>query len=188
MQDEDIINLYFARDQRAITETDAKYGHYCYQVAARILNDHQDAEETVNDTWLRVWNSIPPCRPAILKLYLARTTRNLAFDRYRSQTTQKRGGGEMQLALEELGDCIGCSESIDDALTIAELTASIHTLLQTLPPRHRCVFIRRYFFVEPIEQISVRYGIKKSNVLMILTRVRKKLKAHLIKEGFFYDK
>ena len=185
MQDEDIINLYFARDQRAITETNDKYGHYCHQIAMQILGDHQDAEETVNDTWLRTWNSIPPRRPAILKLYLAKITRNLAFDRYRCQTARKRGGGEIELALEELEDCIGSNQNIDDALNKAVLTASIHRLLQTLPPRHRYIFIRRYFFVEPIEQISNRYGIRKSNVLMILTRVRKKLKAHLIKEGLF---
>lgn len=185
MQDEDIINLYFSRDSRAIEETDSKYGRYCHQIAMQILGNPQDAEETVNDTWFRTWSSIPPCRPAVLKLYLAKMTRNLAFDRYRFQTAQKRGSGEMELALEELGDCIGSRQSVDDALNKAELTASIHRLLQTLPPRHRCVFIRRYFFVESIEQISARYGIRKSNVLMILTRVRKKLKAHLIKEGFF---
>lgn len=188
MQDEDIINLYFARDQRAITETDAKYGHYCHQIAMQILDNPQDAEETVNDTWFRTWNSIPPCRPNILKLYLAKTTRNLAFDRYRCQNAQKRGGGEVELALDELSECLGSPQSIDDNLNSAELTASIQRLLQTLPTRHRFVFVRRYFFVEPIEQISARYGIRKANVLMILARVRKKLKAHLIKEGFFYDK
>ena len=185
MQDEDIINLYFSRDQRAIAETDGKYGRYCHQVAMQILGDPQDAEETVNDTWLRTWNSIPPCRPAALKLYLAKTTRNLAFDRYRSQRAQKRGGGEMEMALEELGDCIGGGQSVEDALNKAELTAAIHSFLQTLPSRHRCIFIRRYFYVESTGQISARYGIGKSNVLMILTRVRKKLKAHLIKEGLF---
>lgn len=184
MNDEDIINLYFVRDQRAIEETDVKYGCYCQQIAMQILNDPQDVEETLNDTWLRAWKSIPPCRPADLRLYLARMTRNLAFDRYRSQTAQKRGGGEIRLALDELKECIG-TESIDHELNKAELTAAINRLLQTLSPQHRYIFIRRYFFVEPIEQISARYGIKKTNVLMILSRVRKKLKAYLIKEGFF---
>ena len=188
MEDEKIIEQFFARKESAITAVRDTYGSYCARIAGNILDSEEDVDEILSDTWLKVWDSIPPRRPDNFKLYIGRIARNLSFDRFRSKSREKRGGGEMQLALEELGDCIGCSESIDDALTITGLTASIHNLLQTLPPRHRCVFIRRYFFVEPIEQISVRYGIKKSNVLMILTRVRKKLKAHLIKEGFFYDK
>ena len=184
MNNEQIINLYFSRDQQAITETDAQYGAYCHQIALRILNNPLDAEETVSDTWLRAWDSIPPNHPSNLKLYLARITRNLAFSRYRSATAQKRGGTEAELALEELAGCIGSGESIDDGLNKAELTSTIQDFLTTLSDQHRHIFIRRYFFVEPISLISNMYGLKTTNVLMILSRVRKKLKEHLIKEGY----
>lgn len=185
MNDEEIIDLYFARNQNAIVQTDAKYGSYCRQIAGKILDDPRDTEETVNDTWMKAWTSIPPNRPNVLKLYLARITRNLAFTRYRRETAQKRGKGEMERTLEELDRCIGSNQSIDDELNKAELTASIQRLLLTLPEQHRYIFIRRYFFVETTGQIARRYGMKESNVLMILTRVRKKLKTHLIKEGYF---
>ena len=185
MSDEEIIELYFARNQNAIAQTNAKYGSYCRQIAGRILNDPRDAEETINDTWMKVWASIPPSRPAVLKLYLAKVTRNLALTRYRHETAEKRGRGEMERALDELDGCISSNRSIEDELNEAELTASIQRLLQTLPELQRGIFIRRYFFVETTGQIARRYGMKESNVLMILTRVRKKLKTHLIEEGYF---
>ena len=185
MNDEEIINLYFSRNQNAIVETDAKYGSYCRQIAGRILDDPRDTEETVNDTWMKAWAAIPPNRPTVLKLYLAKITRNLAFTRYRHETAKKRGEGEMERTLDELDDCISSNQSIDDELNKAELTASIQRLLQTFPEQHRSIFIRRYFFVETTGQIAHRYGMKESNVLMILARVRKKLKTHLIKEGYY---
>ena len=185
MNDEEIINLYFSRNQNAIVETDAKYGSYCRQIAGRILDDPRDTEETVNDTWMKAWAAIPPNRPTVLKLYLAKITRNLAFTRYRHETAKKRGEGEMERTLDELDDCISSNQSIDDELNKAELTASIQRLLQTLPEQQRGIFIRRYFFVETTGQIAQHYGMKESNVLMILTRVRKKLKTHLIKEGYY---
>lgn len=184
MSDEQIIELYLARDERAITATDMKYGDYCLQVADRILLDRQDAEEIVSDTWFRAWNTIPPKRPDILRLYLAKIARNLSFSRYRARGAEKRGGGEMILALEELAECVGGSGP-EGPLELRELTASIEALLRTLPERNRHIFIRRYFFLETTTQIGERYGLRESNVLMILTRVRKKLKEHLIKEGYY---
>jgi RNA polymerase sigma-70 factor (ECF subfamily) len=116
MNDEQIITLYVSRDQQAITETDTQYGSYCHQIALRILGSNQDAEETVNDTWLHTWDSIPPNHPSALKLYLAKITRNLAFSRYRSKAAQKRGGSEIEMALEELSECVSSTGSIDDEL------------------------------------------------------------------------
>lgn len=185
MEDEQIIELYTARDERAITQTDQKYGAYCLQVANSILGDEQDAEEMVNDTWLRAWNTIPPRKPNMLKLYLAKITRNLSFSRYRAVTAEKRGGGQMVLALEELSQCASNVDAPESLVELGELTASIQRLLETLTDRDRHVFIRRYFFVEATADIARRYGLKESNVLMILTRTRKKLKAHLIKEGYW---
>ena len=111
MNDEQILDLYFSRDEQAVAETDRKYGGYCFTLANSILHSDQDAEETVSDTYLRAWNTIPPKRPGIFKMFLAKITRNLAFSRWRSMNAEKRGGGEMTLVLEELDDCIaapGC--------------------------------------------------------------------------------
>lgn len=185
MNDREIIALYFARDQHAIEVCAEQYGRYCHQIAGKILHDPLDCEETVNDTWMQAWNSIPPNRPTALKLYLARITRNLAFSRYRHETAAKRGGCEVEMALEELGECISAKGNVDDELNKAELVASIRGFLEGLPLQRRNIFIRRYFFLEASREIANRYDLRESNVLMILSRTRKSLKAHLTKEGYF---
>lgn len=184
MDDDQIIGLYMARDERAIQETDAKYGTYCGSLAERILGDRQDAEEVVNDTWMRAWEAIPPERPNVFRLYLARIARNLAFSRYRTMTAQKRGGTQLALALDELTECIGTNADPGLAVEQKELTAAIRRLLEDLPMRDRNIFIRRYFFLDSIVDIADRFDLKESNVHMILSRVRKKLKEQLIKEGY----
>lgn len=184
MDDGQIIELYVARDERAIRETDVKYGRYCGSLAKQILADPLDAEEVVSDTWLRAWDSIPPTRPGTLKLFLAKVARNLAFSRWRARTAQKRGGGELVLALEELGECAGPDTDAGAALEVKELAAGIGRFLETVSQRDRNIFLRRYFFVDSAADIAQRFGIKESNVHMILSRVRGKLKAYLIKEGY----
>lgn len=188
MNDEQILALYFARDERAITETNAAYGAYCMEIAGRILSDRQDAEETVNDTLFQAWHAIPPKRPTVLKLYLARITRNLAFSRYRAQTAEKRGGGELTLVLDELTECVSGNDDPEAELDAKELSAAIHRFLERVSDRDRRIFVRRYFFLDSTAEIAHRHGIKESNVLMILTRIRRKLKEYLIKEGFYYEK
>lgn len=184
MDDEMIIALYVARDERAIRETDRKYGNYCRSIASQILPDRLDAEEAVNDTWFKAWNSIPPCRPGVLKLYLASIARNLSFSRFRSGNARKRGGGEVVLALDELGECIGGADDPARQVEKQELTQSIQRFLKKCPQREREIFLRRYFFVDSVEMIGQRFGIGQGNVHVILCRVRKKLKAHLQKEGY----
>lgn len=185
MEDEQIIELYTARDECAITQTDQKYGAYCLQLANSILDNEQDSEEMVNDTWLRAWNTIPPQRPNVLRLYLAKITRNLSFSRYRAMTAEKRGGGQMELTLDELSQCVSTGETPEASVELKELTVSIQRLLETLTARDRHIFIRRYFFVDTTAEIAQRYDLKESNVLMILARTRKKLKTHLMKEGYW---
>ncbi len=188
MTDEQIIERYLARDERAIGQTDTKYGAYCRQVARRILADDMDVEEIVNDTYLRAWNSIPPNQPQELKLYLAKVVRNLALSRWRIGSAEKRGGNVVLMALDELSECVGGGQEPENALEKQELTASIGEFLRGVPERNRHIFLRRYFYLEDISEIAARYGLKESNVLMILSRTRKKLKAHLIKEGYIYEK
>ena len=113
MEDDQILDLYFARDERALAETDRKYGSYCFSLARNILDNDQDAEETVSDTWWKTWNAIPPRRPGVFRLFLARITRNLAFTRWRKASAGKRGGGEMELVLEELGECIAAPGAVE---------------------------------------------------------------------------
>lgn len=184
MEDEAILNLYFARDEQAVVETDRKYGAYCYALANSILNDPQDAEETVSDTYWKTWSAIPPQRPTVFKMFLAKITRNLAFSRWRKYSAVKRGGGELELVLEELESCIAAPDGVEDALNARELAKSIRAFLNTLPAREQDIFLRRYFFVEESDGIAKRYGMKPATVLRSLSRTRTKLKAHLNKEGY----
>ena len=184
MEDSQIIGLYFSRDEKAIEETEKKYGSYCFTVANGILGCAEDAEEVVSDTWLKVWESIPPQKPMFLKLFLGKIARNLAFSRWRSRNAYKRGGGETTLALEELGECIPGRETVDDRLNAEELAKTIRDFLDTLPEREQDIFLRRYFYAEPTAVIAGRLGMKNDNVLRILSRTRMKLKEYLLKEGY----
>ena len=184
MSDEEIIALYFARDEQALAKTDVKYGPYCFALAHSILPSREDAEETVSDTYLKAWQAIPPKRPSVLRLFLAKITRNLAFSRWRSMTAQKRGGGELPLVLEELGECVGSGEDIGAALEAKELTKTIAAFLNTLSQQEQNIFLRRYFFVEDAGVIASRYGLGRDAVNKSLSRTRKKLRAHLIQEGY----
>lgn len=184
MEDPQIITLYFDRDERALTETAQKYGRYCFAVASNVLNSKEDAEECVNDTYLAAWQSIPPTRPACLRLFLAKITRNLAFNKYRAAHREKRGFGELALALSEMDEFLVGTAEIEEEARLAALKEALHRFLQSLPSRERGMFLRRYFFVEDTATIARRYGEKDSNVRKILSRTRQKLKIFLQKEGY----
>ena len=185
MEDKAILDLYFARDELAITETDRKYGGYCFSVANRILSSSEDSEETVSDTYWQAWNSIPPQRPSLLKLFLAKITRNLALNRLQKLSAAKRGGGEVDLVLEELAGCIPGTEQIDDQLNAKELGRTIRLFLDTLSERDQDIFLQRYFFFDEPETIAARFGINRNNVNLILSRTRSKLKTYLAQEGYY---
>ena len=183
MEDTKIIDLYFARNETAITETDQKYGTYCRSIAWNILQNHEDSEECVSDTWLRAWNAMPPQRPRVLRQFLAKITRNLSLDRFRADHAQKRGSGEVPLALEELKECVGSGDPATDAerKLLEEL---IGQFLQQLSQRDRGVFLRRYFYMESHKDIAARYGMKEANVRLCLSRTRQRLREYLRKEDF----
>lgn len=184
MEDDQIIGLYWDRKEEAIRETDQKYGAYCFSVANHILSNEQDSEECVNDTWLRAWDAMPPGRPSCLRLFLARITRNLSFDKYKARAAKKRGG-EMELVLDELEECLAAPDNIEMEISAKELKGCINAFLDSIPERERDIFLRRYFYVDSIGGIAKRYCLKESNVLMILSRSRKRLKAYLGREGYF---
>lgn len=183
MEDCRIVDLYWQRSGEAIAETHAKYGPYCYTIALRLLANAQDAEECVNDTWLGAWNAMPVHRPCHLAPFLGKITRSLAFSRYRSGHAERRGGGELPLVLEELGDCLPSAPSAAQAVEDAELEAAVGRFLRTLPERECSVFLRRYWYAEPLAEIAERYRLNLNTVKASLFRSRKKLKAHLEKEG-----
>lgn len=184
MDDAQIITLFFDRDEAAIAEVSDTYGSYCAKVARNILGNAEDVEEILSDTWLRAWNSIPPQKPGNLKLYLARITRNLSYDRFRTQTRVKRGGGETALALHELSECMPSPSQPGDAMEAEELRQAVNKFLSEVSQRDRSIFLLRYFYLEPMEVIADRCGIRPGLVRTVLSRTRKKLKTYLEKEGF----
>lgn len=184
MEDKQIVDLYWARSEDAIAETGKKYGRYCHYIAYRILNDNEDAAEIVNDTYLRTWNTVPPCRPDSLKAYVGRISSNLALDRYDEKNAQKRGGGELPSVLDELAECVPDRASGDDIASDAALSDVLNRFLRSLPTRTRDMFVRRYWYVSPISEIARDYSMKESAVAMLMLRTRKKLKIFLSKEGF----
>lgn len=183
MTDQEIIKLYFARDEQAIAESQRIYSSYCRSLIGRLLDRAEDAEEVLSDVWLRAWDSIPPNRPRDLKLYLARIGRNLACNRLRDQNTAKRRSGP-PLVLEELAECIPGGVTPEGVLDQKELTAAINRFLRTLPQRECDLFLRRYFFSEDLPEIARRYGLRKNTVSVTLHRTRNKLRDYLIKEGY----
>ena len=184
MEDTYIIDLYWQRDERAILETDRKYGKYCFSVANNILRSREDSEECVSDTWLRAWRAMPPARPGVLRVFLARITRNLAFDRYRAKAAAKRGNGAMEAVLDELAEVAGGDWDAEQRYEAKELQQAIGLFAKSLPERDRNLFVRRYFYAEDIARIADRYGMTVNNVTVILSRTRKKLKTFLEERGF----
>ena len=187
MEDSRIVELYWQKNADAIKETNSKYGAYCFAIADNILHNNEDSEECVNDTWMNAWNAIPPQKPTNLQMFLAKITRNLSFNRYNTRSAEKRGGGEIVLVLDELAECLAGESDVESEYEARELGDCIQKFVRALPERGGNVFMRRYFFTESITEIAERYGLTENNVMVILSRTRKKLKTHLIKEGFFNE-
>lgn len=183
MEDHAIIALFWAREERALEETAHKYGSFCRSIAYNILCNREDTEECVNDTWLRAWNSMPPQRPSILSSFLGKITRNLSLDRFKVSRAAKRGGGQLPLALDELGDCVSGGESVEDQLAMKELSRLLDRFLRDLPERECCIFLRRYWFVDSIREIALRYQMAEGSVKSTLYRTQQKLRLFLEKEG-----
>lgn len=184
MEDSQIIELYWKKNTDAISKTADKYGAYCYAIAENILHNHEDSEECVNDTWLHAWNAMPPQKPNVLRLFLAKITRNLSLDRFNVRNAEKRGGGEVTLVLDELVECFNGGADTETAYEAKELRQCIRRFVRSLPEREGNVLVRRYFFAESIADIAQRYGLTENHVTVMLSRTRKKLKAHLLKEGY----
>ena len=184
MEDNRIVDLYWARSEDAITETSEKYGKYCYSIAYNILSNAEDADESVNDTYLDAWHNMPPHRPTTLSTFLGKITRRVSIDKWRGRTADKRGGGEIVWALDEWADCVPSDHSVEREVEAATLEKIINDFVMSLPLMERRVFICRYWYLDPISAIAEQFGFSQSKVKMILHRQRQKLQSILEREAF----
>jgi len=187
MTDNEILDLYEARSESAISETAKQYGTYCTAIAIRILQNDEDSKEVVNDTYLKAWNAIPPQRPPALSSFLGRITKNLSLDRYRAKKSQKRSGDDMAVLLSEVEDFVRSGYNLENEVDSIVLSDLIQKFLYSIEKNDRLFFMRRYWHNDSIIAISERYGMSESKVKSSLFRTRNKLKAHLEKEGVHYE-
>ena len=183
MDDSKIIALFFARSEQAIKEISEKYGNLCKMIAGNILGDSLDAEECVNDTYLAAWNTIPPHRPNPLRAYLCKITRNIAVTRYHTNTAQKRNS-YYDMALDELEACLFSPDNAESHMLAKELSHLLDRFLLGLDKRSRVMFVRRYWYADPVTKIAEDFGMRPNSVSVQLSRIRSKLRKFLIKEGY----
>ena len=184
VEDAKIVALYWERSELALSATADKYGDYLSSIALNILANREDAQECVNDTYHDAWNAMPPHRPNLLQTFLGKITRRISIDRWRQHRAAKRGGGELPLVLEELSDCVSGAENIEDELSHLELVRRFNRFLKALPATERCIFLRRYWYMDSIPTIAERYGFSRSKVTSMLHRTRGKLRTVLEQEGY----
>ena len=182
-EDNRIIELFLARSEQAIAELALKYGAVCTRIAQNILKNTSDAEECVNDTYLAVWNSIPPQEPNPLKTYVCRIVRNLSIARYHSNTAAKRNSYYDE-ALDELENCLATQSTVEDEISAKELTVLLEAFLDSLDAESRIMFVRRYWYADSVSDIAVRCGISANNAAVRLCRIREKLRVYLREEGY----
>ena len=181
MTDQELVNLYWQRAESAIPETEAVYGSYCHTIAYNLLRNREDAEESVNDTWLAAWNAMPPARPGSLRAFLGKLTRNISVTRLRRRGSLKRGGGVVSVALEELSECLPGGFDLERFVETRELRRCIDRFLAKLPERERAIFVGRYFYVLTVEELAERLRMKSATVKTVLYRTREKLRKELEK-------
>lgn len=183
MEDKEIVGLYWSRSETAISETEKKYGRYCQYIARQIMGNDSDAEEIVNDTYLKAWNTIPPSRPDFLKPYVGMIARQLSFNAYEAKNSKKRGG-QIEMILDELSECIPDGDSGEDIGEGIALRDILNRFLWSLPEKARNIFMRRYWYASPVSEIAKDYDMTENHVNVLLYNTRKKLKNYLNTEDF----
>ena len=184
MEDAQIVSLYWQREESAIRETEIKYDRYLTKIACNILADREDCRESVNDTYLAAWNSIPPHRPGVLSTYLGKITRRISIDCFRRRTRQKRGGSEYEISLSELGDCVSGGNTTEEAVNLKLLADAIGIWLRLQPENNRNAFVCRYYYLDSVKEVASYCGMTESGCKTVLFRMRQSLKEYLEKEGF----
>lgn len=185
MEDEEIVQLIWDREEQGLRALSDKYNNYCYTISKRIVHRVEDAQECVNDTWLRIWHTIPPHRPHVLCGFLAKIVRNLSLNRYRDLHTGKRGGANVELALEELQECISDGKRVEERMEQRALTEAITVFLRKQSERNRVIFLQRYFYMASIREIANGLGMKEGTVKSVLSRMRGELRAWLEREAIY---
>lgn len=184
MKDEEIVDLYWQRDEKAIQETTQKYGAYLSKIAYNILSNLEDSRECINDTYLAAWNSMPENRPSILSTYLGKITRQISIDRFRKNNSKKRFASEYAASLSEMEDCFADNNTPEQEVNVKLLEEAVNSFVRSLPDDARKVFIGRYYFFDSVKATAMYCGISEANVKTTLYRTRLKLKDYLVKEGF----
>ena len=184
MEDEKIVDLYWQRSESAIRETEIKYDRYLTKIAYNILADVEDSRESVNDTYLAAWNSMPPHRPGVLSTYLGKLTRRISIDCFRRRTRQKRGGSEYELSLSELGDCVSGGNTTEEIINVKLLADAIGIFLRLQSEEARNAFIGRYYYLDSLKEVAAYCGMTESKCKTLLFRTRVALKEYLREEGF----
>ena len=184
LEDSHIVDLYWKRSQDAISETSNKCSKYLYSIAYKILYNAEDSEEAVNDTYLGAWNSMPPHRPTILSTYLGKITRRVSINKLNKRKADKRGGGEIYMALDELSDCVPSKDNVEEVVERKELIHDINKFLAQIQKEDRDIFVLRYWFVMPIKDISIELNMSESKIKSVLFRTREKLNKYLKREGY----
>jgi RNA polymerase sigma-70 factor (ECF subfamily) len=184
MQDDMIVDLYWKRDESAIRETENKYGRYLTKIAYNVLSNSEDSKESVNDTYLKAWNSMPPHKPSVLSTYLAKITRQLSIDIFRTRNRKKRQASEYALSLSELEDCVSDNATTEQSVHLHLLAEAINSYLYSLSKEARNTFVGRYYYMDSIKEVAAYYGISASKVKSMLYRTRQGLKTYLDQEGF----
>lgn len=187
MEDNQIVDLFWQRNEKAIEEASNKYGSYLHSIAYGILSNDEDAKECVNDTYIDAWNAMPPHKPSILSTFLGKITRRISIDLWRKNTAKKRGGGEISLVFDELEECVSGSGSIEEEMERKELSQKISMFLKKLPVTERKIFLCRYWYLESVKTIAERFGFTESKVTSMLYRLRGKLRKLLEKEGYLNE-
>ena len=181
MDDDQIVDLFWKREESAIEQAAEKYGSYCQTIALNILSNREDAEECVNDTWLRVWNAIPPERPKVFRAWVGKITLRLALNRWHKNHSQKRFAG-LEEVLSELEECLPSDEMIEQQIAANEITRIINQWLGTLEREDRVIFVRRYWYGDTVKQLALECGVSPGKIAKRLFLLRGKLKAALAKE------
>ncbi len=183
MTDQEIVAMYFSRSEDAIRETDRKYGCLCRAISMGIVNDSRDCDECLDDTWLTLWNTIPPKEPNPFKAYVCRVAKNLSLKKYEFNHAQKRNS-EYETTLNELTECAHSKNYVEEHVDETELVNAINQFLGSLTSKQRVLFLRRYWFTHSVKEIAGDYHISEKTASMRLARIRKKLREFLIREGY----
>lgn len=185
LTDKQIIDLYWQRDESAIEETDKKYGRALFRIAYNLLSDRMDCEECKNDTYVRVWNSIPPTRPRVLPAYLTEIMRRVAINKYKQKTSQRRVPSELTVSMDELRDSLQNEASPVSERDAAEIGKVINAFLREIPERRRYIFIERFYLAEPVEEIATELSVSVATVYREIERIRKDLKVYLERNDIY---